>query len=351
MMVKQQILGYIGTYTNGDSLGIYSFSLDQSNGEVSVIADAAHLEKPTYLTISKDNRYLYSVMQEQDGGGAAAYSINENGTLSLVNKQVLEGAAPCHISIDELNKQLVTANYHKGTVDTYPVDADTGAIEPASSMVEHAGSGPHERQEKPHVHFSGYTPDEKYVVVVDLGSDTIKTYEINNRNLEEVSSFSTKPGSGPRHIVFHPNGKFAYVMTELSNEVLVLAYDQTNGSFSQIQAISTIPESFTENSQGSAIHISSDGRFVYAGNRGHDSIAMFAVEEDGEKLTFVEHYSTEGDWPRDFSLDPSERFLLASNQNSSNLTLFTRDPETGKLELKQKGVTVPNPVCVKFIHQ
>ncbi|WP_053220148.1 lactonase family protein [Virgibacillus senegalensis] len=350
-MDKQQSLGYIGTYTNGDSLGIYSFSLDQSSGEVSILADAAHTEKPTYLTISKDNRYLYSVMQEEKGGGAAAYAIGENGTLSLVNKQVSEGAAPCHISIDRSNKQLVTANYHKGTVDAYTVDPETGAIEPASSSVEHAGSGPHERQEKPHVHFSGYTPDEQYVIVVDLGSDTIKTYTINEKKLEEINSFSTKPGSGPRHIVFHPNGKYAYVMTELSNEVIVLAYDQTNGSFTQLQSIYTIPDDFTENSQGSAIHISSDGRFVYAGNRGHDSIALFEVKEDGAALSFVEHYSTEGGWPRDFSLDPSEQYLLASNQNSSNLTLFTRDPETGKLELKQKNVTVPNPVCIKFLHQ
>jgi 6-phosphogluconolactonase len=157
-----------------------------------------------------------------------------------------------------------------------------------------------------------------------------------------------KPGSGPRHIVFHPTKPLAYVMTEFSGEVLVLQYDSTNGSLKQIQAISTLPSSFTENNQGSAIHISSDGRFVYAGNRGHNSIASFVADENGS-LSFLEHTPTEGDWPRDFALDPTESYIVASNQESGNLVLFARDKETGKLSLLQSDITVPYAVCVKFL--
>ncbi|SDJ82462.1 lactonase family protein [Sediminibacillus albus] len=349
MAEKQSAIGYIGTYTNGESKGIYSFQLDRVHQKLTILDAAAHAGKPTYLTISDNNRYLYSVVQEDGNGGAAAYSIGSNGALAPINKQLLEGAAPCHISVDSSNQQLVTANYHKGTVESYLIEKDSGAIQPAVSVVEQNGSGPHERQEKPHVHFSGFTPDEKYVIVVDLGSDTVKTYQSNNGKLVEASCFNTKPGAGPRHIVFHPNGKFAYVMTELSSEVIVLAYNQQNGSFHEIQTIATIPADFTENNQGSAIHISADGRFIYAGNRGHNSIALFAVDEPEGKLSFVERYSTEGDWPRDFCLDPTENYMVASNQNSSSLTLFSRNLDTGKLELLQKDVEVPNPVCVKFL--
>lgn len=166
----------------------------------------------------------------------------------------------------------------------------------------------------------------------------------------EVSSLSVRPGSGPRHLTFHPNGIFAYLMTEISSEVVVLKYNPEDGSFTELQYIKAIPENFTENSQGSAIHISNDGRFVYAANRGHNSIAVFSVNGESGELTFIEHTSTEGDWPRDFVLDPTENFLVASNQNSSNLILFKRDRSTGRLTLIQSDVTVPDPVCVKFLN-
>ena len=160
---------------------------------------------------------------------------------------------------------------------------------------------------------------------------------------------SFHPGSGPRHLVFHPlNPSIAYLMTEFSSQVIVLNYKGENGSFSEVQVISTLPDDFVENNQGSAIHISKDGRFVYAGNRGHNSIAIFATNQESGELLFVEHVSTEGDWPRDFVLDPKEEFLIASNQNSNNLVLFARDAKNGRLSLLQKDISVPNPVCVKF---
>jgi 6-phosphogluconolactonase len=345
-----KIIGYIGTYTKGDSKGVYSFTLDTETAKLGDIRAVAELDNPTYVNLSHDNKTLYAVVKEGDKGGVASYAINsQTGDLTKLNSQVNEGASPCHVSVDRQNRQVVTANYHKGTIESFLVNED-GKVNPVASIMEHTGEGPHERQEKPHTHFSGFTPDEKYVVAVDLGIDKVITYKIEDGKLEEAHSLLVKAGSGPRHITFHPNGKYAYVMTELSNEVIALSYNAENGIFTELQYISTIPSDFTENSQGSAIQISSDGRFVYAGNRGHDSIAVFSVNQTNGELTFVEYTSTEGDWPRDFSLDPSEKFIVASNQESSNLVLYARDMETGKLALLQSDVTVPYPVCVKFLN-
>lgn len=352
MTTNTKFIGYIGTYTKGDSKGVYSFTLDTEAAKITEVKAVAHLENPTYLNISKDNRYLYSVMKKGDEGGVASFSINEgSGELEPINKQLLAGSSPCHVSLDSKSRFLFSANYHKGTVESYLLDSNTGSIFPPVSIIQHEGSGPDPRQEKPHTHFAGVTPDQKYLVVVELGTDCLLTYQVNeDGKLAEVSRLPLKGGSGPRHLAFHPNKKFAYIMTEFSSEVIALTYHPENGHFTEKQYISTLPINFTENNQGSAIHLSADGRFVYAGNRGHNSIAVFSVDRETGELSFVEHVSTEGDWPRDFSLDPTEKFLVASNQESSNLVLYARDEGTGKLTLLESDVVVPHPVCVKFLH-
>lgn len=342
--------GYIGTYTKGDSKGIYSFTLDTAAKQISNVKAVAELNNPTYVNISNDNKVLYAVVKEGDKGGVASFAINnQTGELTELSRQVTEGASPCHVSVDKNNQQVVTANYHRGTVEAYLVNED-GTVNRSTSIMQHEGQGPHERQEKPHTHFSGFTPDEKFVVAVDLGIDKVITYKIDNGALTEAHTLLVKAGSGPRHITFHPNGKYAYVMTELSNEVIALSYNAETGIFTELQYIAAIPEDFTENSQGSAIHISSDGRFVYAGNRGHNSIAVFRVNEETGELALVEYTSTEGNWPRDFAFDPTESFIVASNEESGNLVLYARDKETGRLSVIQSDVAVPYPVCVKFLH-
>ena len=342
--------GYIGTYTKGDSKGIYSFTLDTDNAKITDVKVAAKLENPTYVNISDDNRYLYSVMKKGDDGGVASYSINtERGELTSINEQLAPGSSPCHVSMDHKNQFLFSANYHMGTVASYLLDSASGSVMTPASVIQHEGSGPDPRQEKPHTHFAGVTPDEKYIAVVELGTDSLITYEVfDDGSLKEVSRLSTNPGSGPRHLAFHPNGRFAYVMTEFSSEVIFLTYQ--DGQFAVKQTISTLPEDFKENNQGSAIHLSADGRFVYAGNRGHNSIAVFNVNVETGELLFVERVSSEGDWPRDFSIDPSEKFMVGSNQESGNLVLYARDVETGKLTLLASDIEVPYPVCVKFLH-
>ncbi|MBE7119079.1 lactonase family protein [Bacillus cereus] len=351
-MSENQYHGYIGTYTKADSKGIYKFILDTNIGEIKGIELGAHIGSPTYVTISHNNEYLYSVAKDNGLGGIASFFIcNKTGNLDLINTQLLEGASPCHLSVDRENSTVVAANYHKGIVESYVVKQNDGSVNATTAIVEHKGSGPNkERQEKAHAHYVNFTPDENYVVAVDLGMDKVITYKESDRKLIEINGLSVKPGSGPRHLVFHPNEQLAYVMTELSSEIIVLQYDAKSGSFKEKQYISTLPEEYSQDSYGSAVQISSDGKFVYAANRGHNSIVVFRVNEHNGELTFVETISTEGDWPRDFSLDPTERFLIAANEKSNTLTLFTRDELTGKLTLVQTGINVPEPVCVKFLH-
>ncbi|MGP4040498.1 lactonase family protein [Gracilibacillus sp. D59] len=343
----KQYIGYIGSYTKKESQGVYRFTLDTEEKKIMNVEVAANLDNPTYLTVSHNNQYLYAVSKEGDQGGVSAFSVEKNGDLEKINSQATEGSAPCHVSVNSENNLVVAANYHTKQVEAFLANED-GSLQ-IPKAVEHEGNGPHERQEKPHLHFAGFTPDEQYVVVVDLGSDTITTYRPKEDVLQKVRVLTLKPGSGPRHIAFHPDGQYAYVMTELSNEVVVLKYHEEEGTFEEVQYISTLPEDFTENSQGSAIHLSSDGKFVYAGNRGHNSIAIYRVKED-HSVEFIDWTHTEGDWPRDFVLDPTEQFIVASNQETGTLVLFERDQETGTLTLLQKDIKAPEAVCVKFLN-
>ncbi|MDC3417958.1 lactonase family protein [Aquibacillus salsiterrae] len=347
--MANNIIGYVGTYTKEASQGVYSFKLDKEKGQITDVKLTAKLNNPTYLTVSKDNQFLYAVAKEGDKGGVTAFSIDdENGELALLNSEASEGAPPCHVSVKSDNSTVLTANYHTTKVESYVTNEDGSVV--LADVAKHNGNGPHERQEKPHMHFAGFSPDEKYAIAIDLGSDTISTYTVDNGKLSLANEFVTKPGSGPRHLAFHPNGKVAYVMTELSSEVLVLEFNEANGSFQQVQAIAAIPTDFDGVNDGSAIHISPDGKFVYAGNRGHNSIAIFSVSEESN-ITFVDWTLTEGNWPRDFAIDPSGEFLIAANQKSNTLVLFSRDKETGKLSLLQKDVYAPEAVCVKFLNQ
>src|SRR5690625_3374241 len=345
--MAQKYIGYAGTYTRESSKGIYKFVLDTEKKELKNVEVAAEVGSPTYLSISDDQQYLYSVAVDGDTGGVAAYKIDqETGNLEEINKVLTAGSSPCHLEAKA--NTLVTGNYHRGTVELHDL-LENGNISEATSVIEHEGSGPHERQEKPHVHYTARTPDGKYIVVADLGTDEVVTYEIVDSQLERVQTLRVKQGSGPRHITFHPKGKTAYLLTELSSEVVVLNYNEEDGSFTEKQYISALPEDFEGTNDASAIHISSDGKFVYAGNRGHNSIAVFRVDEESGELTLIENTPTGGDWPRDFVLDPSEKFIVAANQHTGNLVLFSRDQQTGKLTQLDSEVDVPETVCVKFL--
>ncbi|WP_062047315.1 lactonase family protein [Bacillus sp. JCM 19034] len=340
---------YIGTYTNGESKGIYRLDFNSTQAKITDVQIAAEIEGPTYLTISGANSHLYAVAKQGDQGGVAAFKINDDLTLTELNRQLTAGSSPCHVQLNEKNDLLFSANYHKGQADVYPIDRD-GALQASSSTVTHEGKGPNkDRQDKAHAHFAGLTPDGKYVVVVDLGTDTIALYTLKDQSLTLHNEVKVKPGSGPRHISFSNNGQYAYVNAELSSELIVFAYNGEAGTLTEIQTVSTLPNDFHEENTGGAICLSNDGRFVYASNRGHDSIAYFSINEEDGQVTRQGIISTGGKHPRDFTIDPSGNFILAANRDTSNIVLFTIDKKTGAPSPANVEVTVPNPVCIKFL--
>lgn len=350
MSTTNKLKAYVGTYTSEESEGIYSFTIDTTSGKIENITLEAKLDNPTYVAVSRDNNYLYSVVKAGSQGGTAAYSIKGSETLKFINQHLEEGSSPCHVSLDSTDKYVFSANYHKGEVMAFPVRGE-GGLEEASAHEIHEGSGPNlNRQEKPHAHFAALTPDDKYLCVVDLGIDKVVVYSFDKGKLSKQSEVSFTPGCGPRHMTFHPNSRFAYVMTELSSEVVALEYNANEGSFKAIQYISALPKGFKDESWGSAIHVSPDGRFLYAANRGHDSIAVFTVNESTGMLQFVDHTPSEGLNPRDFTIVPGGNLLIAANQDSNTIVPFSINKATGRLSRTGDIAHISKPVCIKFIN-
>lgn len=370
---------YIGTYTNHNSKGIYIINFNIATGKLDVIGIADELENPSYLNISKDNKYLYTVSETEEfngtpGGAVGAYSINSlTGRLSFLNVQPTRGRLPCHLTNDSEGKFLIAANYGEGTISVFPLQLD-GSIASISSVITHQGKGPDkERQEKPHVHHISLTPDEKYLCAVDLGIDKICMYDfelsiknsvINKEDCQatfsekvtKVNKFNKNsidifPGSGPRHLEFSRNGKYAYLVNELTSSVVVLSYSSLDNTFTQVQYISALPATYIGISYCAAIHISPDNKFLYVSNRGHDSIAIFEIDQDTGKLAMISLTSTNGKFPRDFAIDPLGNILLVANQHSDTIVPFRIQHESGKLEVCGDAITVPSPVCVKFNHK
>lgn len=353
MEINTEILkGFIGTYTKGDSKGIYNFSFNANLGEVNNINVAGELGNPTYIAISSNKKYLYSVMKDGDMGGVAAYLINkEDLSLSLLNYKLFPGSSPCHLITNKDDSYLFSANYHTGEINCYPLNEDGSLCDP-SSRVFHEGTGPNkDRQEKAHAHFVGLTPNEEKLLAIDLGIDKMVVYDYKDGNLVEDSSLTVKfeGGSGPRHMTFHPNKNFAFLLSELTSEVFVLKYNPSNNVFEIIQKISALPENFKGKSKASAIHISSDGRFLYTSNRGYDSIAVFAVDSETSLLSLVEITETKGKYPRDFVIDPTGNYVIVPHEGSDNMTIFSRDKNTGKMTKLDQEYTVPSGVCIKFL--
>lgn len=354
------IRGYIGTYTLGESKGIYTFTLDLSSGTIQDIALGAELQNPTYTVIDKENKYLYSVIkspEEKDleSNGVAAFSIDDStGRLKLINYETLTGKSPCHVNLDKNKRYLFSANYHEGTVAIFPI-TDEGSIAIPTEVVKHTGSGPNkERQEAPHVHFTALSPDEKFLLAVDLGTDRIEAYDFNFQSgkLQHNPSLSTilPGGSGPRHLAFHPNGRYFYVITELSSEVVLLDYNREEYSIKALQTISTLPDNFTRENTGAAIRITPDGRFLYASNRGANSLAAFAINQESGELSLIDFYDTLGDGPRDFNIDPTGKFIIAANEKSSSIVVYSIDQEKGSLKVISDPIEVPNPVSIAFLN-
>ncbi len=336
----------LGSYTRRVSEGIYTVQLNNKQKQLEDLSLLAKVGSPTYLAQNKDSDIIFSIVNEEGQGGIASLVKDENGDYIRQSVLLSDGASPAYIAYDEKRQFIYTSNYHKGEFAVYSTD-DAGNLE-LLDMVSHTGSSVHENQTSPHVHYSDLTPDGKYIAVCDLGTDEVYTYEVNDQGkISEKARLKVNAGSGPRHLVFHPNGQTTYLFAELSSEIIVLDYNPENGEFTEAQTISTIPEHHTDFNGGAALRVTKDGRFLYASNRGHDSIAVFEIEAEGH-LSIIDYTPSEGETPRDFNLDPSERFLIVAHQNSDNLTLFERNTENGRLTLLEKDFFAPEIVNIEI---
>lgn len=334
----------IGTYTHHTSQGIYSVTLDTSAGRLSPTRLEIPIQKPIFMTFA-NNGILYTIEKlDQDHAAITSFK-EEGGYFTRLSSVSAPGTTTAYLAIDEERQLLFSANYHMSTVTTYRLDGQ-GGMQKADQVLKVGATGPRPQQELPHVHFANLTPDRR-LVICDLGMDQVNIYNLTDQGqLKLVTTHQDQPGFGDRHLTFGRDGRFMYLVGELSSKLEVLAYDQENGELSSIQTVSTIPADWTAHNGAAAIHISSDGKFVYSSNRGENTLAVFAVNDD-LTLSHIQSITTAGDFPRDFELSQDETFLVASNQNGDNLTLYARDTTTGQLTLLQQDVACPEPVCVK----
>ena len=330
---------YFGTYTKKESKGIYKAQFDSETGSLSDLELVAAEPNPTFIAFSEKGN-LYSVGAQEGKGGIASFTAD----FQPLNHVVEEGAPLCYVSVDDKRQLVYGANYHKGQVLVYKIEGD-GQL----SLIDqdtHEGKGPHENQASPHVHFADLTPDQ-YLITCDLGTDSLHTYEVSDQGkLTLLHHYQTAPGAGPRHLVFHPHHKIADLINELNATIDVLFYDGM-GEFEHFQTVSTLPEDYDGQKWASAIKLSADGKFLYASNRAHNSIAVFEVIADGS-LKLIEIVPTDGLNPRDFTLSPDQHYLITAHQDSPNATVFKRDPETGRLSSLSHDFYVPEAVCTVF---
>ncbi|MDQ0877896.1 6-phosphogluconolactonase [Paenibacillus sp. V4I3] len=356
---QNELYVYVGSYTderNANGISLYAFN--PLNGEMRLVESYTDLPNASFLALNDARTILYAVSETETyngrfGGSAAAYAIEAGtGRLEKLNQQPTDGAAPCYISLDHTNRTVYVANYSSGSVTVYPGEAD-GRLGEHTQLVKHEGLlGPRaDRQEAPHAHSIVPAPNNRYAISADLGLDRLVVSKIDAESglLLPHGDAAMKPGAGPRHLVYSADSRYVYAINELDSTVTVLGYEANAGVLTALQSISTLPEGFSDESTCADIHLSEDGRYVYASNRGHDSIAVYGVDRQSGTLSVVGWQSTLGRTPRNFALSPQGEFLLAANQDSNSITVFRIDGETGMLLETGQTVAVSRPVCIKFL--
>ena len=361
--VRAQVDGkvrvYLGTFSSDLSNGIYQSTLDLEQGTLTPAELAVEAGSPSFLAIHPTNKFLYAVSEittpEGKGErGVSAFAVDsKTGRLTLLNQQPSTGAGPCHLVVDGIGKNVLVANYGGGSVATLPIQGD-GRLSPASSSIQHHGKSINpERQEAPHAHSINVDRDSKFAFAADLGLDKILIYRFDSAHGKmtpnDPPAGVVAPGSGPRHFAFHPSGRFAFVNNELNSTVTSFSYDPTRGSLTEIQTITTIPKTWESDNWTAETVVHPSGKFVYVSNRGHDSLAIFGFDEKAQKLTALGHQSTGGKTPRNFSVEPSGRFILAANQDTNNVIVLRVDFTTGLLSPTGSSIKVGRPVCVRFM--
>lgn len=347
-------LVYFGTYTGPGSKGIYVSSFDTASGKLSPPELAAETADPSYLAVAPDHQYLYAVNEiTETSGFVSAFKLKTTtGKLEFLDKQPSGGFSPCHLTVDPDEKFVVAANYNSGNVEVLPIRTNGFLAAPTCLIQHHGSSANPARQEGPHAHCVAFDADNR-LYVCDLGLDKVMIYHLDENSgqltTNEFPSAELKPGSGPRHIAFHPDGKFAYVISEMGATVTAFAYDPLNGKLTAIQTVSTLPADFQGNNTSAEIAIHPSGKFVYASNRGDDSIAVFAVDEKTGRLTRVQIQPTLGRTPRGFAIDPTGQFLIVGNQESNDVVIFRINPEDGRLAATGQKFEIGKPVCVTIV--
>lgn len=348
--------GSVHVYFGGR--GIHRSRLDLATGRLDEPSLAAETRGTSYLAVHSSGRFLYAVERfredaGRDGGAVSAYAVGVDGGLRLLNQVASAGEGGCYVAVDGPGKTVLIAQYGSGKVASFPL-RDDGSVGEAVSVVQHEGKSVNpQRQEGPHAHSIIVDPSGRRAFAADLGIDKIMIYRLDSEGARlapnEPTHGSVAPGGGPRHLAFHPTGRFLYANNELTATVTVFRHDATSGALTEAQTITTLPDGYDGNKSTAQIALTPDGRHLYVSNRGHDSIAMFAVDAATGRLSAIGHEPTQGRIPRNFNLDPSGRFLIAANQESDNAVVFRVDPATGRLSPTGSIVAVPKPQVVVFV--
>ena len=360
-MQHQKYLVYIGTYTQegSESKGVYAYRFDAGSGQLTTIGLAAETINPSFLAVAPNRRFLYAVNEVSNykgkkSGAVSAFAIDHaTGKLTLLNQVASRGGDPCYITVDGTGKYVLVANYGGGSVAVFPV-GDDGRLGEATAFVQHTGHGTNpERQEGPHAHSIDLSPDNRYAIVDDLGLDETLVYPFDSAKgslaTESVKIAKAAPGAGPRHFAMHPSGRFGYVIDEMHSTVSVFSYDATTGDLQSLETIPTVPSTFSGHSEAAEIAIHPSGKFLYASNRGHDSIAVFSIDQNTGALKPIEYVPTKGASPRHFEIAPGGTLLFAANEKSDNIVVFRINQQTGRLTATGKVLEISQPVCVKFV--
>ena len=350
---------YVGTYTEGGrSEGIYLISMDRRSGKLRLVGSVDAGANPSFLAIHPNGRVLYAVneIEKYNGrasGAVSAFAIASNtGALARLDEQPSEGGAPCFVSVDRSGRVVLVANYVGGSVALVPIKAD-GALAPATQVVQHKGTGPNAaRQSAAHAHCIVADPSNRFALAADLGADRVFVYrlDLDGKSLHHIEGGDAvmRSGAGPRHIAFHPTLPLVFVANELDSTVATLRFDAARGALSPLDTRSTVPAGWTGPNYPADIHVASSGRTLYVSNRGHNSLAVFSVSSSTGALSFEQAVSTDGDWPRNFTLDPTGRWVLVANQRSGSVVVFARDQDSGRLTPTRERIALSSPVCLRF---
>jgi 6-phosphogluconolactonase len=350
---EKKYLLLIGTYTSpGKSEGIYVYDFDAEKGKASYKTKATGIQNPSYLAISKDQKKVYSVSEMGKGNGSiSAFNFDpHSGELSYINTVSSGGDGPCYVTVSDKGDYVFSANYGGGSLGAIHVN-NNGSLDSNIQQIQHEGSSIHKDQKRPHVHSVINSPDNRYVISADLGTDQIYIYRFTPGADQPLSPatpafIKTKPGSGPRHLTFHPNHQFLYSVNELDGSVN--AYKYKNGKLENLQSVTMLPLGYTGTIEAADIHISPDGKFLYASNReDRNEIVIYSIQKNG-KLKYLDRISVLGKAPRNFVIDPTGNYLLVANQNTDEIIIFKRDKKTGSLEFTGDRIAISRPVCLKF---